>query len=139
MSRSVVVALVGFAAVAIAAVVFALTGDAQILRFWPLDSAADFVQRVTPLFVIALFVERAIEVFVTPWRTRDETLLKAARGTELGKLLHPDVVTYKCETQRIAFGAAVAVGVVIPGTYRSRWAPYVPVQGPGQGQLPSGS
>ena len=36
-------------------------------------------------------------------------------------------------------GAAVAVGVVIPGTYRSRWAPYDPVQGPGQGQLPSGS
>jgi hypothetical protein len=26
-----------------------------------------------------------------------------------------------------------------PGTYRSRWAPYVRTHGSGQGQLPSGS
>jgi hypothetical protein len=43
MSRSVIVALVAFAAIATAAMVFALTGGAQILRFWPLESAADFV------------------------------------------------------------------------------------------------
>ena len=36
-------------------------------------------------------------------------------------------------------GAAMAVGVLIPGTYISRWAPYVRTHEPGQGQLPLGS
>src|ERR1700761_9510925 len=39
----------------------------------------------------------------------------------------------KCE-------AAVAVGALDPGVpYESRWAPYVRVHGPGQGQFPKGS
>jgi len=29
--------------------------------------------------------------------------------------------------------------IATPGTYRSRWAPYVRTHGSGQGQLPSGS
>ena len=36
-------------------------------------------------------------------------------------------------------GAAMSRRISTPGTYRSRWAPYVRAHGPGQGQLPSGS
>ena len=41
--------------------------------------------------------------------------------------------------QKQKCGAAMAVGGPIPGTYRSRWAPYVRTHEPGQGQLPLGS
>ena len=47
------------------------------------------------------------------------------------------------EASRVALaresGAASAVEPSIPGHLQRRWAPYVRVQGPGQGQLPFGS
>jgi hypothetical protein len=86
MRRAGTVAVCGFAGITILGVVFAVNGTPQLLTFRPLESIGDLLQRLTPLFIIALFVERAIEVFVSPWRSREEAVLRAGRRTELGKL-----------------------------------------------------
>jgi hypothetical protein len=38
-----------------------------LIRFWPF-SAAEFVQRMVPLFLISLFIDRALDVFVPTGR-----------------------------------------------------------------------
>src|SRR5262245_46718180 len=95
---------------------FALFGGPQLLSFWPLEGGADFLQRVTPLFLVALFIERALEVFVTAWRAPQERGMKAMRSTELGKITPEEtanLLRYKSDTQRIAFTAGIVLGIVV--------------------------
>lgn len=116
MSRSIRFTSAVLGLTAILAVVFAVSGEAAILQFWPLDGAADFMQRVTPLFIVALFVERALEVFITAWRGKEEQVRKAMRKTTLGQATpeeNTQLIEYKCETQRVAFAAAISVGIVV--------------------------
>lgn len=113
MSRSVTIAIAALSSAAFLGLLFAIYGDGQQLVFRPIESPGDLVQRLTPLFVIALFVERAIEVFVSPWRQNEEALIKAAQGSELGCLLRQDLEAYKAGTKRIAFAAGVAMGIVV--------------------------
>jgi hypothetical protein len=117
MTRAGTVTVLVFGAITILGVLFAVNGNPQQLAFWPLDGVADCLQRITPLFIIALFVERAIEVFVSPWRSREEALLRAARQrTELGRLAEADdrtLTTFKADTMRITFAAGVGIGVIV--------------------------
>lgn len=95
-----------------------------LMRFWPF-SAAEFVQQITPLFLIALLIERSIEVVLTPWRAKESTVKSVAvetvkkeiqKGTKEDKdlvPLHDDLVAYKGTTQRIAFLMALALGIVV--------------------------
>jgi hypothetical protein len=96
-----------------------------VIRFWPF-SAADFLQRITPLFLISLFIERSIEVFVTAWRGPDAAIrnhkIKALRkAVSEGKAeMEEDLArTYaekehcRSRMQRMAFAASVALGMVI--------------------------
>jgi hypothetical protein len=86
------------------------------------------------MFVIALFIERALEVFVSAWRDPGAAPLEAAKETAQEKLKQatasgvPSTIqaaqqalddaeaalrVYKAETKRIALSAAIVVGVLI--------------------------
>jgi hypothetical protein len=97
----------------------------EVIRFWPF-SAAEFLQRITPLFLISLFIERSIEVFVTAWRGPDAAIrnhrIKALRkAVSQGKAeLEEDLARVCAEKeqcrskmQRLAFASSVALGMVI--------------------------
>ncbi|MEE2637378.1 MAG: hypothetical protein VYE68_09125 [Acidobacteriota bacterium] len=55
----------GLLAMILAAGFAAPTTD--VIRFIPF-TAGEFVQLFTPLFLAALFIERAVEVFISGWR-----------------------------------------------------------------------
>jgi hypothetical protein len=74
----------------------ALVGATEpgLVRFWPFG-VGELAQLIAPLFLVALFVERIIEVFLATWRQRG------------------DGPTDKARTRRIAFAAGTTIGVVI--------------------------
>lgn len=73
--------------------------DETIFNPVTMESITDLL---VPLFVIAAFLERALEVFISSWRGVGEEGLE---GAELAK--------YKAHTKRIAFLSAVSGGVLI--------------------------
>lgn len=70
---------------------------------------------VAPLFAIAAFVERAVEVVITA--TRDQGMLRlqrrlsAAGDAEAATAAQHRIDAYKLETQRISFAVALAISV----------------------------
>ena len=59
----------GLLTVAVCIVVALVTSrNTDIVRFTSF-SAGEFVQLITPLFLVALFIERVIEVFISGWRS----------------------------------------------------------------------
>jgi hypothetical protein len=115
-TRSVTMTSVLLGAVVTLAAAFAIFGGPRILTFWPIESAGDFAQRIVPLFIVALFIERALEVIVTAWRAQEENVRKAMRDTSLGAISPEEkatLVKYKCETQRLALLAGITLGVVV--------------------------
>jgi len=88
-------------------------------------SAADFTQQLTPLVLIALFIERSLEVFLTVWRGPkaaalqrdvDEAAALPDSDPTKAKALHDatDALTeYKSVTQQIALPSALALGILI--------------------------
>jgi hypothetical protein len=90
--------------------------------------AGDITKLLGRFFVLALFVERTLEVFITAWRGKEtvqrENELKAAKESVL--LSPPDpsdpqvikdkanwLAAYKCETQAIALRSALVLGILI--------------------------
>jgi hypothetical protein len=92
----------------------------RLVRFWPF-ALPDFVQLVTPLFLVALFIERVIEVFVTSWRAQAARKLEqqaafvgsAKSAADPPTAAQVKVTEYKSRTQRIAFFAGTAIGVML--------------------------
>lgn len=88
-------------------------------------SAAEFTQQLTPLFLVALLIERSLEVFLTAWRggraaALDRTVkaAKALAAADPARL--PDVHeaaevlgNYQSATQQIAMTAALVLGILI--------------------------
>jgi hypothetical protein len=102
--------------VAVLATGFAVGSGPAHLPFAPIDGIGDVTQRIAPLFLIALFVERALEVFVTAWRAPEERIRRVARATALGQATPEEeatLVRYKSDTQRIAFVTGIALGIVV--------------------------
>lgn len=87
-----------------------------LVRFWPF-SVGEFVQLMAPLFLVALFIERALEVFLTSWRgaeaAQKELAVKHADGQAALASSERDLTDYKTTTQRIAFGGGVALGLLV--------------------------
>lgn len=96
-----------------------------LIRFWPF-SLAEFVQLITPLFLVAVFIERALEVFLTAWRgggsvkiSREIEKLKGAiaRGNHAMQdqleNARDRLADYKSETQGIAFPSSLALGIAV--------------------------
>jgi len=89
-------------------------------------SAGEFVQLLTPLVLVALFIERALEVFLTPWRAKGSAIISTAVKSHAARVAakegaaqpalekaQTDLMQYKSETQKIAFLASLALGIVI--------------------------
>jgi len=109
----------------LAILVLVATFQIAALQFYPF-TVAEFLQLMTPLIMIALFIERAVEVFLTPLRAPQAAAIvgkaKAIReqsksadfATELSAA-EAEVTAYKCQTQRIAFLTTFLLGVVVSG------------------------
>jgi hypothetical protein len=88
-------------------------------------SAADFTQQLTPLVLIALFIERSLEVFITVWRggkaselQRDIEKAKALpdnNATKADQVQNADdaLTKYRFVTQQIALPSALVLGILI--------------------------
>jgi hypothetical protein len=76
-----------------------------LIPFAPM-TVTDVVNVITPLFLVALFIERGLEVFLTSWRA-GESQRRADSNDAAGLREH------KIVTQRLAFLAGTAVGVII--------------------------
>lgn len=106
---------------AVAVLVGALVAaQGGVLEFLPTD-ANDVGDLLTPLLLIALFIERAVEVLITSWRSLKkgeiDAELEAARATnapveEINRL-EKSVREYCNETLRYAFLAATAMGLFV--------------------------
>jgi hypothetical protein len=96
-----------------------------LIRFWPFP-VGEFIPRIAPFFLISLFIERAIEVFVTAWRgpepaIRNRKIKEMRKSLKDGKseLEHELTRIYaereqcRSKMQRIAFASSVALGVII--------------------------
>jgi H+/Cl- antiporter ClcA len=109
---------------AIVAVVLVCLLSPVVLQFKKY-SAADFTQQLTPLVLIALFIERSLEVFLTVWRGGKATTLqreveKAAilPDTDASKVdkvnkANDDLNQYQFATQQIALPLALVLGILI--------------------------
>ena len=100
-------------ALLVAIVVVILTVVVQnptLVRFWPF-SATEFVQMMTPLLLVSLFVERGLEIFIKgSYGEGEERLEKMiARGERDSEAL----VVYKARTRRVAFAGAVLLCLTI--------------------------
>jgi hypothetical protein len=88
-------------------------------------SAAEFTQQLMPLALVALFIERSLEVVVTAWRggdaeTKQLAVDNAAAEAKADTSKLPALATaktaltnYKSETRQIAFPAALILGIII--------------------------
>lgn len=96
-----------------------------LVRFWPF-SAGEFVQLIAPLFLVALFIERTLEVFLTSWRgaaaAQKELAVKQAEalveanvreGQDVLAQRESDLTDYKTTTQRYAFGGGLVLGILV--------------------------
>ncbi len=99
---------------------------ASVLQLWnggsfiPLPiadlSLAETTARLTTLFIAATFIERAVEVIVTPWREEEsnhlELSLKDAAAEQVPGAQRA-LVSYKSTTQGMAFMVAGIMGVLV--------------------------
>jgi hypothetical protein len=85
--------------------VTAFFGNPRNIPFWEFRQE-DVVRLFTQLILIALIIERALEVMLTPWREPAANAI----GRHHGQAALTD---FKTETQSIAFKASFAVGVIV--------------------------
>lgn len=108
--------LQGLMAVFGASAILAALLRPDFVRLRPL-TAGEFVQVVAPLFLVALFIERVLEVFLTTWRAAEsKRLALAAAATEKDAAARDAaarLADYKSQTQRIAFMAGTAIGALV--------------------------
>ena len=67
--------MLGLALLTVTSAILVAIFNPDLVRFWPF-TVTDFVQLMTPLFFVALFIERVLEVFLTSWRAESATKLK---------------------------------------------------------------
>ena len=101
---------VGFGVFATVVVAIVVARNPTLVRFWPF-TPAEFVQAVTPLFLVALFVERAMEIIVSGLYGEEEASLKERLKGD--PTLPAKLVEQKAATRRVAFGGALVFGITI--------------------------
>jgi hypothetical protein len=103
--------------IAIAVVCWKAPAVLVFTRFGP----GDVVKLLTPLFLTALFIERAVEILVSPWRDQEATKLAASVASAKSDPrstpqtidgLQQRLTDYRSQTQRIAFGASFVLGLM---------------------------
>lgn len=98
----------GLGAMAALGVIWVSAERPAVLAFLP-TTGAQVVDLLLPLFLIALFIERAVEVFVTAWRAPRESVLKAE--VKAGNLPPRQLGSYKTQTKQVAFLVALVFGI----------------------------
>jgi hypothetical protein len=99
-----------FALFATVVVGIVVARNPALVRFWPF-TPGEFVQAVTPLLLVALFVERALEIVIGG--------LYGGAEAELKKLVKEkqksdtDLLKFKASTRRVAFAGALVFGLTI--------------------------
>jgi len=76
----------------------------------------DAVRRIGTLLVAALFIERAVEVILTPWRAKTSALLELARdqADAASRAAHERALAeYRATSQRLAFWLASGMGTLV--------------------------
>jgi hypothetical protein len=124
-----VVILVIVVVVLVLSFVFYHKDNVRYVPFWPFDVSYAMIQLVS-LFLVALFIERALEVLIVVWRERGKTeilnrLEKAVKKSEFVAKGGARVVTheeekayaeyknYKADTACLAIPTAFVLGVII--------------------------
>jgi len=109
--------------------VFYHKNNVRNVPFWPFDVSYVVIQLVS-LFLVALFIERAIEVLIIVWREKGKTEISnkiekavkkselAAKGgvravTEEEEMALAEYKNYKAETAVLAIPTAFVLGVII--------------------------
>ena len=103
----------------IVAVAVALFNPGQ-LSFRPF-TLTEFLQLVSPLMMVALFIERVLEVFLASWRTGHAMMSNqqtdSGGHTGIERLLsEPTPLTdtqIRSQTRRVAFVAGTAIGAIV--------------------------
>jgi len=99
-----------FAVFSIIVVGIVVARNPALVRFWPF-TPGEFVQAVTPLLLVALFVERALEIVIGGLYGGDEAKLK--QQVKQKAIPEADLLAYKASTRRFAFAAALVFGLTI--------------------------
>jgi hypothetical protein len=94
----------------VAIVLVAMTTNPDLLRFWPF-SATDFVQMMTPLILVALFVERALEIVIKGLYGQGEEMLR--HQAKANPAMEAHRVQYKAHTRKVAFTTALLMCIAI--------------------------
>jgi hypothetical protein len=94
----------------------------QSVQFWEFKQE-DIVRLFTQLILVALIIERALEVILTPWRGPEAERMRAAMqhpaqpgiqaaqaNLERSKL---DLADFKSKTKNLAFKVSFVLGVVV--------------------------
>lgn len=125
----------GIAILIIAALMIVLTfgfyhrNNVRNIPFWQFDTSYIVIQLVS-LFLIAMFIERTVEVLIIVWRekakteimnrigkekTKPETISKGGVGivTQEESQIKEESENYKAETKTIAIQTAFILGVII--------------------------
>jgi len=106
-----------FIAIAVGAGALAAVLHPPVVRFQPLG-AGDLAHLVAPLCLLAVFVERVLEVFLTAWRgERAAQLKQLARRDDVAQASGPTpaqrLTAYQTQTQRMAFIGGTALGIAL--------------------------
>lgn len=118
---------IGLLMVTLAAVAIVVLANPRLIVFQPF-TVAEFLADFAPLLLVALFIERALEVFLTAWRAEEADRLDtalahakaraaaaaaAAEAREAVEQREQDLKAYKAATRRLALSAGIALGVVV--------------------------
>jgi hypothetical protein len=105
--------------IAVLGVVLAALLQSRMVQFWTF-TIQDVTRILTPLILTALFMERALEVLLTPWRgegaeqiSRDVETAKHAANVQAVATNEKALIAYKAKTRQIAYLSGLALGVVI--------------------------
>lgn len=111
-------------AVALTGILVLYSLNPALIRFKNFSSS-EFAQQLTPLMLVALFIERGLEVFLKVWRGAKQAELDhnvekaktaaAADASKQGEVHSAEDVLrgYKSTTQGIALPAALVLGLLI--------------------------
>ncbi|OLB84468.1 MAG: hypothetical protein AUI12_13520 [Acidobacteria bacterium 13_2_20CM_2_57_6] len=97
----------------------------QNVQFWEFKQE-DVVRLFTQLILVALIIERALEVILTPWRGPEAERMTAElqHHDQLAKSGNPtaqdnlqksklDLTDFKCKTQNLAFKVSFVLGIIV--------------------------
>jgi hypothetical protein len=112
---------VGAVIIAAVGVAVAASVRSQMVQYWTF-TPQDVARALTPLMLTALFIERTLEVFLTPWRGGDadelERQIAAAKSAStpnasVASSLEQKFLLYRSATRQIAFLAGLGLGTII--------------------------